>query len=443
VDGPLPAVFVGLTEVAGYFGGLAAGLRANGCRVGFLNTNSFRYAYPEPAIGNPWIFRATSRLARRLSASTSGPGSWFLRWAIYVPLKCLSFAYALATYDVFIFGGNSSFFGLRELPVYRWLRKQTVFVSLGSDSRPAYLSGIYKDDLPPGCDPSDWMVERDARVSRVLARIDAHASVVVDYPQHAHFRRRVCCSGLALGFPVAARPGDALGSAHPSSGDLPGPRAVRLLHAPSRPAAKGSHRVRGIVAALRERGLDIDYVELAGVSNAAVLREIDRADVVIDECYSDLPLGGLGVEAALLGKPVVVGGYFAERLREHLPPEDVPPSVFVPPEDVEGAVRELVEGPEKRRELGEKLRIFVTQKWSGEAVGQRYLRVLRGTAPGEWFFDPSELDYFLGWGVSHDEARQNVTRLVERHSAHALQLDHDARLRERMLAFFGLGDRPA
>lgn len=428
-----PSVFVGLAEVAGYFGNLVEGLHAIGCRVGFLNTNSFRFDYPEPAIDNPALFRATSAVARIL-ATRQGPGQLLLRWGGYVPLKCLSFLYALARFQVFVFGGNSSFFSLRELAVYRWLGKKTVFVSLGSDSRPAYLSGIYKDDLSAGRDRSAWIVERDARTCQALARIDATASVVVDYPSHAHFRRRTCCSGLALGFPIAGRVVPESGSA---SAPIAGPVPVRILHAPTRPTAKGSDRVRQIVVSLRAKGFDIDYVEVVGKTNREVLVEIARSDLVVDECFSDLPLGGLGAEAALLGKPVVVGGYFAPLVGRYLRPEEIPPSIFVLPEDMEASIQAMVERPDLRREAGARLRAFVMTSWSSVAVARRYLLVLSGRAPREWFFEPRDLDYFLGWGLTRDEAREVVTAIVEKYTESALHLDHCTPLRARLLAASG------
>ena len=379
----------------------------------------------------------TATAARWFAASRPGPGRFLIRWGAYLPLKVLAFLYALLRFEVFIFSGNSSFFSLREVPLYRWLGKRTVFVSVGSDSRPAYLSGIYKDDLPAGEDRIAWMLERDAVTCRNLARIDAGATMIVDYPVLAFFRRRTCCSGLALGFPAVRRGATA---------EAPSPRAhegnpgtVRILHAPSRPRAKGSDRIRAIVARLRDEGKDLEYVEVVGRPNQEVLEEIARSDLVVDECYSDLPLGGLGVEAALLGKPVVVGGYFAPMMERYLAPDETPPSSFVLPDEMEGAVRRLVEDPGLRASQGARLRDFVATRWTSKAVAQRYLRVLSGEAPAAWFFEPAELTYFLGWGVTEDEVRENVAAIVAGHGEKGLRLDHVPELRSRMLRYLGIG----
>src|SRR5690606_19409012 len=117
--------------------------------------------------------------------------------------------------------------------------------------------------------------------------------------------------------------------------------AVRILHAPSQLAAKGSKAIEEAIRALSAEGLQIEYVRLENVSNERVLSEIGQCDFVVDQLYSDTPMSAFPTEAAYQGKPAVVGGYLAEQLGRFLPAEDIPPTLFVHPEQLQDAIRRL------------------------------------------------------------------------------------------------------
>jgi hypothetical protein len=76
-------------------------------------------------------------------------------------------------------------------------------------------------------------------------------------------------------------------------------RKIKVVHAPTSTLAKGTPIVRAVIKNLQEEGFDFDYVELSRARNSEVLKELESADIVLNEFYSFLP-GILGIEAMYL-----------------------------------------------------------------------------------------------------------------------------------------------
>ena len=91
-----------------------------------------------------------------------------------------------------------------------------------------------------------------------------------------------------------------------------GGEKVRVLHVPSSAAAKGSVEIRRTISDLVAGGVPIEFVELSNASNEEVLAALKGADLVVDQLYSDIVMPSLAKEAAVLGVPVIVAGYFGE-----------------------------------------------------------------------------------------------------------------------------------
>ena len=70
----------------------------------------------------------------------------------------------------------------------------------------------------------------------------------------------------------------------------------RVVHAPSNPFLKGTELVREAITELRKEGLNFEYIELQGVSNSAVIAELQQAQIVLNEFFALTP-GRFGLEA--------------------------------------------------------------------------------------------------------------------------------------------------
>jgi hypothetical protein len=86
----------------------------------------------------------------------------------------------------------------------------------------------------------------------------------------------------------------------PPAGDGP----LRLVHAPSDRARKGTESLIAAVERLRSDGLDVELELVEGRTKEEARRALTRADLVVDQLLVGW-YGGVAVEAMALAKPVV------------------------------------------------------------------------------------------------------------------------------------------
>jgi hypothetical protein len=197
--------------------------------------------------------------------------------------------------------------------------------------------------------------------------------------------------------------------------------------------------IREAVRELRAKGIPISLVELQKVANSEVLREIQRADFVIDQTFSDTPLAGFAAEAARYGIPAIVGGYGLEALRAWVPVDMFPPSITCRPETLGDAIARAATDVKYRTRVGREAQHFVRTQWSAEKVAKRYLTLILGDPPLSWMFDPFEVSYLHGVGQSADDCQAVLGSLVTRFGCGSLKLDHRTDLKAQVLAF-AVGD---
>jgi glycosyl transferase family 1 len=301
-----------------------------------------------------------------------------------------------------------------------------VWVFLGSDHRPAYLSGrAARADGPQGI--AGVLAESRRRKARVELA-ERHADWIVALPASAQFHSRPFVHFLRMGIPFAAA--DDEGGAHPFVGS-----GVRILHAPSDPLSKGTDAIRGCIDRLRAEGHAVDYVEVTGRPHRDVVAAIRACDLVVDEVYSDTPMAVLGTEAAFFGKPTVVTGYFAPSIRAELRADLTPPTAFDLPDQLDATIRRLVVDEVERRQLGERARRFVQEQWSPERVAERFMRLIDDDVPPDWMVMPDGLRYVHGWGLREEDSREAVNAVLDAGGPEALLLDRQPSLRDRLIRF--------
>ncbi|MGZ8422108.1 MAG: hypothetical protein ACXWV7_04145, partial [Nitrospira sp.] len=248
-----------MTEVCGYYTNLRHGFSELGIKSVFvaLEAHPFQYGDQPSNWVIQWAQRSTSR---RLAARTKGARLWWR--AVDLAARALLFSWALASFDAFVFSFGSSFFGNLELPLLRLSGKKIVCVFHGSDERPPYLSGYIMRGT--GGLPIDAAIAMTRAMKERIRWIERHADVVVSHPLSAHLHERPIIPFLSLGI------GYQMASVPPGEGPAPN-GTVRILHAPSRPEAKGTLKIRAAVQNLLAKGHSIELVEVVNRPNVDVL----------------------------------------------------------------------------------------------------------------------------------------------------------------------------
>jgi len=413
-----PRVYIGQREVAGYYSSLHRGFQELGIESVFVSLSHHPFHY---SVGsNPRWARAITWLSQKLSSLLGY--SWPAR-ALWVGFfqnvfGLLIFPWVVFRYDVFIFASVSTFFFFTELPILRLLKKKIIFVFNGSDTRPVYLNGY----VLPQADKKTIVIGLFlARIQKLILRIVDHfADHIVNIPPQAHFHSRPCISGYHIGLPCDY--------SQESRDTAPAPAStghrVRVLHAPSKPGPKGTERIRGMITRINARQDLVDLIEVIGRPHKQVLEEIKNCDFVVDELYSDTPMAGLATEAAFFGKPSVVGSYYASTLLTQLRVEETPPSIFCHPDEVEAAIEHLAKDATFRRDLGVRAQTFVQEHWAPRIVAEKFLKLVSGTYPQHWAFNPYDIRYTEGCGLSQHQGVQLIRRFLQVGGRKALCL-HD------------------
>ena len=265
-----------------------------------------------------------------------------------LPKQLRALAWALPRFDVFHFHAGLTLAPRRlTLPLLRRRRKGVVFQSWGSDLR-------------------------NRSASEVSYLHDADAVIVGSY-----LTRRLAPRGPWPEYDVVP-PAIVLDDWHLSPTE-PG-EVLRVAHAPSKRAVKGTEAVLAAVESLRRRGAPIELDLIEGVPNAEARKRYAAADLVVDQ----LRIGWYGmfaIESMALAKPVVVHldeqgaaeteGAFGLEL----------PLVRADEASIEDVLAGLVEVRAELPELGRRSREYVERVHAHTAVARQVLDIYERVMP--------------------------------------------------------------
>ena len=373
-------IFIGLNNIAGYYGPLAEGLRSLGHQVSsvFLYQSIFQYADGSSSSYIAKLFTICGNQRMRYQRKQFlQKAFWKISQEILrVPL-CV---WAICRHDAFILSfGGSIIPG--DLALMRLLGKRVVMVYHGSDNRPPFVDGFQIQRFSKNVSNAWKNIIR--RYAIKTQKIEQKVSHVVCLPASGSFLSMPAYSFLSLGIP--SKPVEYV--QYPCE-DI---AVVKILHSPSNPEAKGTPLIRRIIHELKEEGLNFEFVEITGVPNATVLEEILKCHFVIDQAYSDTPLAGFAAEAASLGRVAVVGSFNCVESNTMHRNGAHPPSVFVHPQLMKDRIRQLVLNPRLAKQLGQNMHDFIRDHWEYRLVAQRYESILMGSGCKSWMFDPSAI----------------------------------------------------
>ena len=427
-------IFIGLAEVSGYYTGLKEGfdeLGVESIHVS-LQDHPFKYENPESI---PFAYKLSKYcVTKRVKKMEKGfHWKWFWSGLVLIS-RLILFLWALCKYDVFLLSCGNSFFRFKEFPILKFLGKKIIYIFHGTDSRPAYIDGfaqeisnIFENGI------GDSIIRKYLAMScrrwHDVKRVERYADVIIQNLPTGIFHERPFVHFLIAGIPIRKN------KLLPSSGDRRKEDEVKILHSPSHKEGKGTEEIRGAIKSLKKKGYKIDYIEISGKPNIEVLKEIQNCDFVIDQLYSNTPMAGFATEAAMYGKPAVVGGYYSKHITADLRPEFIPPSLYCLPEKIEQAIERLILDENFRVELGRKASDFVNTNWSAKSVALRYLSLIHGDFPREWLYDPREIQFVCCAGLNNEKAKIIIRSIVEKYGRKALCLCDKPELEQKFIDF--------
>lgn len=419
-------IFVGRLEISGYYCQLSSGFRE-------LKVDHDYITYWENPYGfggetqSPRLLSWSKRFAS-MSESRGRPlinrlGNAIVREAL-ISFWALS---AIVRYDAFILGfGETLLRGNVDLLLMRLLRKPSIVnMAHGSEGRPPFLDGsaLIPDEHPAA--QADRLATLTRKTYRRVRRIERWANYVIGAPySNSQFARRPFVNHFALGIPYSSTEKEEDSDRINHATESNHAHKTVILHSPSNPAIKGSATVERVVNSLTQAGFQIEYRVIAGRPNSEVLNALRGCDFVVDQVYSDTPLAGFATEAAWLGRATLVAGYALSELESLIPDGMVPPSVTCRPDELETALASLLTDPQRFHNIGIQANEFVRNKWEASAVALRYLRIVHGDIPANWWVTPGEVKYVQGMGLSETEIQKVVMNMVERKGIRSLHLDH-------------------
>lgn len=254
-------------------------------------------------------------------------------------------------YDLFHFHYNSSILpNLKDLAVIREKGKKVIMHHWGNDVRfhdKARVNNphVYTGDSPP----NEVMHRRLTQVSKYVDEAIVQDYEVYDYVEPYYKKVHVVPIAIDL---------------KPFEPHLPSKDVKRplVLHAPTNPAFKGTEAVEAAITDLQKTH-DFEYRRIERLNHEQAIQLYRAADVIVDQlrCGS---YGLLSVEAMALGKPVIA--YLRDDVASKFPAEL--PIINANPYTVEAALRQVLEQPDLRVELGERGRAYAEKYHAKERV---------------------------------------------------------------------------
>jgi glycosyltransferase involved in cell wall biosynthesis len=148
---------------------------------------------------------------------------------------------------------------------------------------------------------------------------------------------------------------------------------------------KSTHIYVPLIEELRHEGRDVELMFFTNVPNTELRYYQVQADIVVDM----LTFGFFGAsvrEALMLGKPVVcyLRPEWLDQIRAEVPGYvDELPVVSATPDTARDVLVDLIDNPDKRRELGRRSREFAVKWHSADAAAQRFDAIYRNLLAGK------------------------------------------------------------
>ena len=409
---------MGMVEISGYYGNLQKGFKEIGLKVDFypLNSHIFQYDYKKP--NNiyyyfvKFLIDKNNHCWRRLKIGNSIHEKYFKR--LYDRLYDRFFKSCINRYDVFIFSYSTSFYpDYRDLEILKANGKMVIHFFHGSDSRPPYMNGAImsrENGLT-----IDNCYELTKEMVAKIAKIETYADYIISGPGSGQFFSKPYINSFNIGIPFDMEPLNRL--------DIPKQGPIKILHSPSNPEAKGTLEIQRVINKLKSEGFELELEIIEGKPNKVVLETIKNSHLIIDQIYTDTPVAGFAVESIANGTPVIVCGYFSQWYNENTQGRNLPPALFVHPDDFEKTLKQMLEFPDEYYKILDQTRDYLKIQWSRKAVASKFQKLFDNTPHEKWIIQPNDVDYIEGLGMSRPRLKDVMVQIREKYGDQGFMLD--------------------
>jgi glycosyltransferase involved in cell wall biosynthesis len=431
-------IFIGPSEIAGQYRNLALSLleRDIDCEYYTFYQNNFNYGGDIGSSKIPRLMRKLNFFGKKHNIIVR-----ILSIAFYEMLRFIFFATHFYKYETFYFGfGISLLRGNIDLPILKILRKRIIAnLAHGSEMTPCYLDGALMDSTMEMPSIKE-LIKCTKRKKNSIKKFEIFADVIIGSPLSSSFlATKPYVDIIRLGRTCQAQ----------NKADLRNIRIqkktknvnlelkkINIIHIPSHAPGKGTYLIREVMKKIIAEYDFVDYNEISGLSNTEVLNRLTDADLLIDQAYSDLPLSGIGMEAFVLGIPVLLSGYGLLDLKNRYSSEMFPPTIICHPSQLADKIRSILNTPNALEEIGAKGKKFVDTIWSKEAVSQRYIPLLTGDCfPVDWWHDPAAYLYLYGYGLPEEKVKSIINEIKTEYGVSQLSLSHRPDLLRALLNY--------
>lgn len=256
-------------------------------------------------------------------------------YPLYICRLGFFFLSALKKYNCFHFHFGHSILNCFELPFYRLFRKRIFFEFHGSDLRDheTFCKGSGMPYDPKEATPPK-IHARNRKICRMADGIIVHDDELIPYLP----KERAPVYVVPLRVDISQ-----FETRYPD----PDAKRIRIVHAPSKRAVKGTKYVLEAFDRLKDRYDNIELVLVEGKSQQEAFEIYKTADIIVDQLFAGT-YGVFAIESMAMGKPVVT--YISEEMKEKLPEEL--PIVSGNIHSVETAIESLIKDGAARREKG-------------------------------------------------------------------------------------------
>lgn len=268
--------------------------------------------------------------------------------------------------QVFIYIWSTGFCIDREID-YKFLkkkRKKIVCIFLGSDIRSHILKQKYFDDYRLDSNSSYLSFVNttyEENVKRVAHLADKYADLIFNHPiDQASYLKS---NQYVMPYLIEKNMLECFEEEFDKNNN------VKIAHAPSNQAGKGTPLVRAAIKKLKLEGYSFDYVELINKPNEVILEELESSHIVLNQFYAFVP-GLFGVEAMAKCNAVLMSAKY-----DGMPDKAKNAWLQTGHWEVYDKLKYLLDNPEKIKEYAQNGYEFVKNNYTEEKVIEYYIDI--------------------------------------------------------------------